>query len=116
VSNIAKRFWSNDLEGRLQRAVEAYDLPGRPEFDRLSELSQRTEFKGIEVHASAAVLSGEVLYAPATIHVTLNYGENGEEDQAVLFSDTYPARVKFSMHDDNFTVEAIEVDTSSFFE
>ena len=117
MAEKTRTFWRDDLEADLQRAVDDYNLPDKPEFGDLAELSARTVFNGIDVHASAAVLADRKLYAPATVFVSLIYGENERGEEPISFEDTYPARVVFNVGDDGqIEILQILVDTSSFYE
>jgi len=106
---IPKSFQMLDLDKKLQSAVDAYDLSVRGDFAKLAELSDRTVYDGIDVHSDASVIVGDRYFAPATVFVTLNYG-NGEES----WSDSYPARVDFSLVEDEVRINSVDVDTSDF--
>lgn len=96
-------------------ALTADDVFRGQTSDDLGELSSNTLFDGVEVNPDAIFTSGENRFeASATVYVTLTYG--GSRDN-VSIPDSYPAIVRGHFEaNGEAEVEAIEVDTSSFFE
>jgi hypothetical protein len=106
--------WSNDLSDALDRAVASYDLSNSAYFEPLSDLSAATEFDGIDVDSSSAVVAGEDWRAPGTVYVTLVYEPNSIEP--VRINDSYPTVVHFKVEEDRIKIKKIDVDVRSFYE
>jgi hypothetical protein len=84
-------------------------------WDRLDELSSRTELESVEANPDGIFESPDMTFqAIGNVYVTLNYG--GKRDSTSM-ADSYPFHVfgRFDA-DGNASVERIEVDTSSFYE
>ena len=97
----------------LSKAVKDYDLPAKPDWRPLAELSNKTVFEGIEVFGDASIVEGTNLIAPANVYVRLTYDLDDSQ-----FADSYPARVFFSVEsgeDKKIRINKIEVDTSTFY-
>ena len=107
VRLTAKSGWFPRLPEELSKAVKDYDLPTKPDWRPLADLSNQTFFDGIEVFGDSSIVEGNKLVAPANIYVRLTYELDNTE-----FKNSYPARVFFSVKDNKVKIEKIEVDTS----
>jgi hypothetical protein len=98
--------WFPGLPDALSRAVKAYNLPSKPEWQKVEQLSNRTVFEGIEVFGDSAVSEGGRLVAPATVYITLTYTLDD-----TTFNESYPARVFFTLDGEQIEIANIEVQT-----
>jgi hypothetical protein len=119
VAARTQRDWFDELPQALSRAVDAYRLQETRDWQPMAELSSQTIYDGIRVFPNDAVFDGQDFIAPASVHVTLQFDPSS--DDAVIFDDSYPARVFFSIEGSNTSsrkvvVRRIEVDNSSFYE
>lgn len=108
-------LWKPEIVERLQKAALEYDLPETRDWAPLEALSAGTLFEGIEVHGDDTIVENGQFVAAADVYVRLVYAPGSPD--AAEFHDSYPARVKFRVSEDGLpTIDAIEVDTRSFYE
>lgn len=102
----------------VMKAIGEYDLVGSIAWSDLDALSTSTEFEEMEVVPEGVFASNDGFTALATVYVVLRYGGDNEDGFESL--DSYPARVvgHFDSERDELTaiVDAVQVDTSSFYE
>jgi len=114
VASKARIHWSPELVEALEKAIETYDLPSSDAWEPLGALSENTIFEGFDVDPDSTVLVDGSFHAPGTVYVTLSYDRHS--DKPVEVSDAYPMTVHFTVADHQVEIQAIEVDTSSFYE
>lgn len=107
--------WHPSVPEKLSDLISTYDLRSTPEWQPMDEISSATEFEGIDVSPEDSVVEGNNFVAPGTVYVRLVYEPNSSD--RVEFSDSYPARVIYSI-DENHDVKLLSVlvDNSSFYQ
>jgi hypothetical protein len=118
MSAVAKRAegtenWRSDIPAALKSAVQEYVQRDADWFQPLADLSGRTEFDSLDVDTDVILLENGKWIAPATAFVTLVYHDN---DNDLRLPDAFPATVRFSVDDESVTIDAIDVDVSSFYQ
>jgi hypothetical protein len=93
--------------------LAADDLMNLGAWQSLDELSSNTIFDGIEANPDGIFETEDHKFqAIADVYVTLQYG--GKKDGTSM-SDAYPAKVSGTIDAGGVKIEAIDVDTSSFY-
>jgi hypothetical protein len=93
--------------------LAADDLMSFGAWQSLDELSSNTIFDGIEANPDGIFETEDHKFqAIADVYVTLQYG--GKKDGTSM-SDAYPAKVSGTIDAGEVKIEAIDVDTSSFY-
>jgi Predicted pPIWI-associating nuclease len=108
--------WTSAVAAALQRAVESLDLSETEAWGDLVLLSNNTQIDGIFPFAESAMFSGGRFSVPATIGVTLNYGDKND---AASMTDSFPAEIQFEVlknhQEPEIVIKNVSVDTSSFY-
>lgn len=83
-------------------------------WDNLADLSSNTIFEAIDGDPDSVVRDVDGNFeAIASIYITLTYGSR---DDQTSMSDEYPASITGRLTNDGPEIDAITVDTSSFYE
>lgn len=102
-----------DKRMAIIKAVAEHDVPGSDAWQRLTLLSNQTEFEEIDAVPEGIFEHGaDDFEAVATVYVTLHYGET--QDRRAM-SDAYPAHVRgdYDSKTGLAHVTALTVDTST---
>jgi hypothetical protein len=100
---------------KVAKLVEAYDLSSDPAWSALDELSTHTALEGVEVDPEGVVLDkGGKFQGIMNVYVTLQYGKDA--DDGFTTSDSFLGKFEGHFEGDKPKIDAISVDTSSFYE
>ncbi|CAA7621732.1 hypothetical protein MTBLM5_400012 [Magnetospirillum sp. LM-5] len=83
-------------------------------LNELDQLSNRTEFDGVDVIDESIQTSDEKFEADVIVYVGLSYGGRNDE---ITTSDNLPGHIKGRLTEDGqIVIDDLTVDTSSFYE
>jgi hypothetical protein len=96
-------------------ALAADDAVMAEAMQDIEMLSASTMFEGVDASPDGifALKDTERFEATATIYVTLQYGEGGDD---VSIGEAYPATIEGRFENGALVIDRVRVDTSSFYE
>lgn len=100
---------------RIVEAVQDFPLTNSEYWSELKELSDQTEFDGIEVDPAGVTITNNEFEGLMNVYVGLNYGKDGGE--ALVSSDAFTGRFKGHFaRSGKPEIDEIAIDTAPFYE